>query len=118
MSEPLLGEIRIFPFETAPRGWLPCNGQLVSIRQNQALYSLIGTTYGGDGTDTFGLPDLQGRLPVGLGNGVTLGQHGGEFAHTLVPAEMPSHTHQILASTAPASKNQPAPSSALAQPEG
>lgn len=97
MTEPFIGEIQIFPFAFAPRGWALCNGQLLPINQNQALFSLLGTTYGGDGKATFALPDLRGRVPVHFGNGVTLGQSAGEETHTLTPAEMPTHTHAVMA---------------------
>ncbi len=104
MSEPFLGEIRMFGLNSAPRGWALCNGQLLSIASNQALFSLLGTTYGGDGRTTFALPDLRGRVPVHVGNGVTLGQSAGEENHTLIQAEMPAHTHQMSASTAAANQ--------------
>ncbi len=87
MSEPFLAEIRVFPFGYAPRGWARCEGQLLPINQNQALFSLLGTTYGGNGTTTFALPDLRGRTAVGPGAQVGLGEVGGEEAHTLTPAE-------------------------------
>lgn len=97
MSEPFLGQITLFPFGFAPQGWAFCNGQLLSISQNQALYSLLGTTYGGDGITTFALPDLRGRTPVHRGNGVMLGQSAGEENHTLTMPEMPLHTHTVSA---------------------
>jgi microcystin-dependent protein len=93
VSEPFLSEIKIMSFGFAPRGWAQCNGQLLPINQNQALFSLLGTTYGGDGRTTFGLPNLQGRAPTHSGNGFMLGQVGGEQSHTLSVAEMPTHTH-------------------------
>ena len=93
MAEPFLSEIRIFSFNFAPRGWALCNGQLLPINQNQALFSLLGTTYGGNGQTTFGLPNLQGRTPIHVGQGNTLGQNGGETAHTLSISELPQHTH-------------------------
>lgn len=92
MSSPFLCEIRIISFNFAPKGWAFCNGQLLPINQNQALFSLVGTTYGGDGRVNFGLPNLQGRVPVHMGNGFTLGQLGGEQSHTLIAAES-GHTH-------------------------
>jgi len=93
MSEPFLGEIKVVSFNFPPRGWAFCNGQLMPINQNQALFSILGTTYGGDGRVTFGLPNLQGRVPVHVGNGIVLGQMGGEAAHTLTTNELPAHTH-------------------------
>lgn len=99
MADPYLSELRIFSFSFAPKNWALCNGQILPINQNQALFSLLGTTYGGDGRTTFALPNLQGRVPVHVGNGLTLGQPGGEQAHTLTVNEMPAHTHQALAST-------------------
>src|SRR5712691_506183 len=93
MAEPFLSEIRIFSFNYPPKGWAFCNGQLLPINQNQALFSLLGTTYGGDGRVNFALPNLQGRVPVHMGGGFTLGQIGGETAHTLSISEIPAHTH-------------------------
>lgn len=97
MSEPFLAQIQAFPYGFVPRGWAPCNGQLLPINQNQALFSLLGTTYGGDGITTFAVPDLRGRVPVHVGNGVTLGQMAGETTHTLTANEMPVHTHMAMA---------------------
>jgi len=99
MSEPFLGEIKIFAGSTAPPGWAFCNGQPLSISQNQALFSLLGTTYGGDGTTTFALPDLRGRVPIHSGNGHTRGEAGGELSHTLVILELPAHVHSAMASS-------------------
>ena len=93
MSTPFLSEIKIVSFGFAPKGWALCNGQLLPINQNQALFSLLGTTYGGDGRVNFGLPNLQGRVPVHFGSGITLGQLGGEQAHTLSISELPTHIH-------------------------
>jgi len=94
MSEPFLGEVRMVSFLFPPKGWAFCNGQLLPINQNQALFSILGTTYGGNGTTTFALPNLQGRVPVHAGNGPTLlGQTGGDESHTLTVAEMPAHSH-------------------------
>src|SRR5215210_6899356 len=93
MAEPFLSEIRIMSFAFAPKGWAMCNGQLLPINQNQALFSLLGTTFGGDGRVNFALPDQRGRTPIHVGSGHTLGERGGEQAHTLSIAELPQHTH-------------------------
>ena len=93
MAEPFLSEIRIMSFVFAPKGWALCNGQLLPINQNQGLFSLLGTTFGGDGRVNFGLPDLRGRTPIHVGSGHTLGEKGGEQAHTLSIAELPTHVH-------------------------
>src|SRR5258707_11047796 len=93
MAEPFLSEIRIMSFGFPPKGWALCDGQLLPINQNQALFSLLGTTYGGDGRVNFGLPNLQGRTPIHMGSGHTLGERGGEQAHTLSISEIPTHTH-------------------------
>jgi len=103
MAEPFLSEIRIMSFNFAPKGWALCNGQLLPINQNQALFSLLGTTYGGDGRVNFGLPDLRGRIPIHVGQGHTLGERGGEQAHTLSMSEMPQHQHLAQGSSAAAS---------------
>jgi microcystin-dependent protein len=97
MSEPFLGEVKIISWNFPPKGWAFCNGTLLPINQNQALFSILGTTYGGDGRQTFGLPDLQGRMPVHVGNGIVLGERGGETTHTLNVSEMPAHNHIIVA---------------------
>lgn len=112
MDEPFIGEIRLCGFPFAPRGWALCNGQLLAIAQNQALFSLLGTTYGGDGRTTFALPDLRGRTPFDAGAGpglaaYALGQRGGEEAHTLLPAEIPVHHHAAFASANPANVGTP-----------
>jgi microcystin-dependent protein len=99
MAEPFLSEIRICSFVFAPKGWALCNGQLLPINQNQALFSLLGTTFGGDGRVNFGLPDLRGRNPMHVGSGHTLGERGGEQAHTLSISEIPTHTHVVKASS-------------------
>jgi len=99
MAEPFLAEIRIMSFAFAPKGWAVCDGQVLPINQNQALFALLGTTYGGDGRVTFALPDLRGRTPVHAGNGHALGQKAGEAAHTLSLAELPTHTHVARAVT-------------------
>ncbi|HEY3897334.1 MAG TPA: tail fiber protein [Chthoniobacter sp.] len=93
MAEPFLSEIRIMSFGFPPKGWALCNGQLLPINQNQPLFALLGTTYGGDGRVNFGLPNLQGRTPIHMGNGHTLGELGGEQNHTLDVSEMPTHVH-------------------------
>ncbi len=95
MAEPFLSEIRIMSFSFPPKGWALCDGQLLPINQNQALFSLLGTTYGGDGRVNFALPDLRGRTPIHFGNNHTLGERAGEQAHTLSIAEMPQHTHNV-----------------------
>ena len=96
---PFLSEIRIFSFNFAPKGWAMCNGQSLPINQNQALFSLLGTTYGGNGQTDFLLPNLQGRVPIHIGNGHTLGERAGEEIHTLLLTEMPQHTHPVQASS-------------------
>ena len=93
MSEPFLSEIRIFSFNFAPKSWAMCNGQLLPINQNQALFSLLGTTYGGNGQTTFALPDLRGSIPIHVGDSHTLGEKAGEAIHTLIQSEMPQHLH-------------------------
>jgi len=100
MAEPFLSEIRMFSFGFAPRGWALCNGQLLSINQNQALFSLLGTTYGGNGITTFALPNLEGRVPIHMGNGVVLGQQAGEANVTINISELPQHTHIVQANSA------------------
>ena len=93
MAEPFLSEIRIMSFEFAPKGWALCNGQLLPINQNQALFALLGTTYGGNGQTNFALPNLQGKVPIHSGAGFSLGTTGGEQAHTVSMNEMPQHVH-------------------------
>lgn len=95
MAEPFLSEIRIMSFGFPPRGWALCDGQLLPINQNQGLFSLLGTTFGGDGRVNFALPDLRGRVPIHVGSGHTLGDRGGEQAHTVSIAELPTHTHVL-----------------------
>src|SRR5881227_2966262 len=112
MADPFVAEIRIFPFNFAPTGWALCDGQILPISQNTALFSLLGTTYGGDGKSTFALPDLQGRAPMqpGQGQGLSLrdlGEESGESTVTLLISEMPAHTHQMNATTSPASTTLP-----------
>lgn len=98
MAEPFLSEIRLMSFSFPPKGWALCNGQLLPINQNQALFSLLGTTYGGDGRTTFALPDLRARVPIHVGQGHVLGERGGEDSHTVTPGELPTHTHLAQAS--------------------
>ncbi len=98
MGEPFLSEIRIFSFNYAPRSWAFCNGQLLPINQNQALFALLGTTYGGNGQTNFALPNLRGSVPIHTGQGFILGQKGGQTAHTLTQSEMPQHIHTMQAS--------------------
>lgn len=99
MSEPFLAEIKIVAFNFAPRGWAFCDGQILPIDQNQSLYSLLGTTYGGDGRTSFALPDLRSRTPFHVGDGITLGQKTGEEDHILAESEMPQHDHALRASS-------------------
>jgi microcystin-dependent protein len=108
VAEPFMSEIRIMSFGFAPKGWARCDGQLMPINQNQALFSLLGTTFGGDGRTNFGLPNLQGRTPVHVGNGHSLGERGGEQAHTLSTQELPTHQHTFQASQANADIPTPA----------
>jgi microcystin-dependent protein len=102
MAEPFLAEIRIMSFGFAPKGWALCNGQLLPINQNQALFSLLGTTYGGDGRVNFALPDLRSRVPIFFGQGFTQGEKGGQEAHTITMSEMPQHNHFVNASSSQA----------------
>jgi microcystin-dependent protein len=105
MSEPFLGEIKIISFNFPPKGWAFCNGALLPINQNEALFSILGTTYGGDGRVNFGLPNLQGRTPIHIGNGFSvLGQPGGETSHTINISEMAAHTHFAQGSSAAPNK--------------
>ena len=109
MAEPFLGETRIFSFNFSPKGWAFCNGQLLPINQNQALFALLGTNFGGNGQTTFALPNLQGRVTIGSGGFAAhpLGQSGGEANHTLLVQEMPAHTHQAVGSGANGTQNSP-----------
>jgi microcystin-dependent protein len=123
MADPFVAEIRIFPFNFSPRGWAWCDGQLLPISQNTALFSLLGTTYGGNGESTFALPDLQGSAPMHPGQGPGLSQHdlgetGGSDSVTLLQSEMPSHSHTVLATTQPGEDSAPDPSEALARSVG
>jgi len=108
MATPYLGEIKIVSFNFPPKGWALCNGQLLPINQNQALFSILGTTYGGDGSVNFALPNLQGRSPLHRGAAFTLGQLGGEQTHLLSVTETPSHTHLVGVSSASANASSPA----------
>jgi microcystin-dependent protein len=119
MSDPFVGEIRLFGFPRVPTGWLACDGASVPISQYDVLFALIGTTYGGDGVTTFNVPDLRGRLPLSQGNGRgltprVLGEIGGEEAHILLGSEMPSHSHSLLSTTTPGTTPTPDPSLHLA----
>lgn len=111
MAEAFIGEIRMMSFDFAPRNWAQCNGQLLPINQNQALFALLGTTYGGNGQTTFGLPNQQGRTPIHFNTVFQQGQTGGEQVHTLSIPEIPSHSHALIATTAAGS--QPAPANAM-----
>jgi len=105
MSTPFLGEIKIISWNFAPKGWAFCNGQFLPINQNQALFSILGTTYGGNGQTTFALPDFRGRAPIHIGGGFTEGQSGGQEFHTVTMSEMPQHLHQVQANKAAANAN-------------
>ena len=110
MSEPFLGEVRLFSFPFAPKNWALCNGQFLPINQNQALFSLLGTSYGGNGQTNFALPNLRGRMPMHVDNtgAYVQGQSGGEGAHTLTLAEMPAHVHQVSGTTNAGNRSSPA----------
>src|SRR3954464_4821709 len=107
MAEPFIGEMRIISWDWAPRGWALCDGQLQGISQNQALFSILGTTYGGNGVTTFGLPDLRGRTPLSFGAGYTLGEMAGEDSHTLLTSEIPVHPHGATGSGNSADQGSP-----------
>ena len=109
MAEPFLSEIRIFSFNFPPKGWAFCNGQFLPINQNQALFALLGTTYGGNGQTTFALPNLQGRIPLHEGSGHTLGEVGGQEAHTVTMQEMPTHNHPVNAYEGAVDSNETSP---------
>jgi microcystin-dependent protein len=120
VSDPFLAEIRIFPFNFAPAGWAQCNGQLLPISQNAALFSLLGVNFGGDGRTNFGLPNLQGRaaMDAGQGPGLTprdLGESAGETTVTLLQSQVPPHTHSLLADPRPATLNNPSTQNSLAR---
>jgi microcystin-dependent protein len=123
MADPFVAEIRIFAFNFAPKGWAFCDGQLLPISQNTALFSLLGTTYGGDGKSNFALPDMQGNAPMHPGQGPSLSLHdlgetGGSETVTLLQSEIPAHSHNVMANTAPADTNAPGPTFVLAQSTG
>jgi microcystin-dependent protein len=118
MAEPFLGEIRLMSFSFPPKGWALCDGQLLPINQNQALFSLLGTTYGGDGRVNFALPDLRGRVPIKDGAGHVLGERGGEQAHTLSIAETPTHMHSVNATSNAATTSTPGSGVVLAPSAG
>jgi microcystin-dependent protein len=107
MADPFMAEIRIMSFNFPPKGWAFCDGQLLSINQNTALFSLLGTTFGGDGRVNFGLPDLRGRTPIHVGSGHTLGELGGEQSHTLSISEIPVHNHVLRASSSSGDQSNP-----------
>jgi microcystin-dependent protein len=114
-----MAQIETFSFNFAPKGWAQCNGQLLPINQNQALFSLLGTTYGGDGRVNFALPDLRSRAPIHMGGGFTLGERGGEESHTLIMSEMTAHNHAIMTdATNVGTINLPATTTVLAQSVG
>jgi microcystin-dependent protein len=107
MAQPYVGEIRMFAGNFAPAGWMFCEGQLLPISENETLFQLIGTTYGGDGESTFALPDLRGRVPIHQGNGFILAETGGAEEVTLTTQQIPAHSHALLASTAVGSAASP-----------
>lgn len=107
MATPYLGEIRIMSFNFPPRGWTLCNGQFLPINQNQPLFSLIGTQYGGNGQTTFALPDFKGRTPIHMSNSHTIGEKAGEESHSLTISELPTHTHQLKAKDNAVTTNVP-----------
>jgi microcystin-dependent protein len=118
MAEPFLGEIRMMSFNFPPKGWAFCNGQFLPINQNQALFSLLGTQFGGNGQTTFALPNLRGQAPIHMGGGFTIGQAGGQSAHTITMSEMAQHFHFAQGSSAAASGNQAPPGAALLATSG
>jgi microcystin-dependent protein len=123
MANPFVAEIRIFPFNFPPKGWAFCDGQILPLSQNTALFSLLGTTYGGDGKSNFALPNMQGNAPMhpGQGPGLSLhdlGETGGSDTVTLLESEIPSHSHGLLGSTQSANGNNPGPTVMLAKSNG
>jgi microcystin-dependent protein len=120
VGTPFMGELKMISWNFAPKGWALANGQLLPINQNQALFSLFGTMYGGDGRVNFALPDMRGRIPIHVGAGFIQGQRGGEAAHTVNLSEMPAHTHFVNADTtlAPADGNLPSPTRRLSGSSG
>ena len=116
MAQPYVGELRMFAGNFAPAGWMFCSGQLLPISENETLFQLIGTMYGGDGESTFGLPDLRGRLPLHIGSGFIQGETGGVESVTLTTQQIPVHSHALLASTASGTQNSPANSVVAASP--
>lgn len=115
MAQPYVGEIRIFAGNFAPAGWMFCEGQLLPISENEVLFQLIGTTYGGDGESTFALPDMRGRIPVHQGNGFILAETGGAEEITLTVNQIPAHSHALLATSDAATATAPGPSVTLAR---
>ena len=109
MANPFLAEIRMMSFNFAPKTWALCNGQLLPINQNQPLFALLGTTYGGDGRVNFALPDLRGRVAMHMGQGHTQGERGGQEAHTIIQSEMPAHIHPASGDNNPANSTQQIP---------
>ena len=116
MAQPYVGEIRMFAGNFAPAGWMFCEGQLLPISENETLFNLIGTTYGGDGQSTFALPELRGRIPIHQGNGFILAETGGAEEITLTIQQIPAHSHALLASTAPGTQNAPSNNVTAASP--
>jgi len=114
MSEPFLGEIKMASFNFAPKGWALCNGQLLPINQNQALFALLGTMYGGNGQTNFALPNLRGRTPIHFSGSFTQGQTGGQEAHTITSSEMPAHNHFVTGNDVAATTNSPGAATRLA----
>ena len=118
MADAFMGEIKITPFSQPPKGWAFCNGQFMPINQNQALFSLLGTMYGGNGQTTFALPDLRGRIPIHVGSGHIQGEVGGQEAHTLTTSEMPQHLHVVQGSNSQADTKDPSGATWAVNPSG